>query len=75
MTNWNLINQVVKQTIYIYECEGITETTESIKSRTLEWYQNNDIADFKTLTAAVYMGKYNRRISYEEILFVRDCLF
>lgn len=74
MTNWTLINEVVNYVIYIYECEGIAETTESIRNRTIEWYQNSDIADFKTLSAAVYIGRYNRKISYGEILFVRNNL-
>lgn len=75
MTNMALINQVVKEVVYLYEAEHITENSDSIKRRTLNWYNHTDIADFETLVAAVWLGDYNKSVDYDVIIATRDMLF
>lgn len=75
MTNWTLINEVVKYITNLYEAEGITETTKSIEARTLNWYNNTDFAEFETLAAAVYLSDFSKNIDYELIMATRETLF
>ena len=75
MMNWELIDNTTEQVGYFYECEGIMETSASIKARVIEWYEHSDIADIEVLSAAAYLGKYDPKITYDEILATRDMLF
>ena len=75
MMNWELINNVIKQVNYLYECEGIMETSASIRERAIEWYNHSDITDVEILSAAVYLGNYNPNITYNKILIIRNMLF
>lgn len=75
MTNWKLINDVVKSLTEIYEAEHIVETKAAIEKRVIEWYNHTDITDEQMLIAAAWLGTYDPSIKYEEIEDARDALF
>lgn len=75
MMNMTLINQVANWVAKAYEAELITETTESIMKRTINWYNHTDITEFEVLAAAVWLGDYSIAIEYDTILATREMLF
>lgn len=75
MTNWNLINEVVKFVVEAYAEEDISETEESIRLRAIDWYNHSDISDFELLTAAVWWGESWDRASMKTVERVCRLLF
>lgn len=75
MVNMNLINEAVKLAARLFEQEGIAVNNEAIENSAKEWYNHTDITDAEELAAAVWIGEYNPKITYGNILDLKEMLF
>jgi hypothetical protein len=75
MTNYGLIEKAVATVVDFFEVEGITETTNTITKRALDWYNKTEITDAKMLAAAVISGSYRFGTTWDELVELTNFYF
>lgn len=75
MVNMNLINEAVKLAAHLFEQEGVAVNNEAIEKSAKEWYNHTDITNAEELAAAVWIGEYSPKLTYENILGLKEMLF
>jgi hypothetical protein len=75
MTNYGLIEKAVATVVDFFEAEGITETTNTITKRALDWYNKTEITDAKMLAAAVISGSYRFGTTWDELVELTNFYF
>lgn len=75
MTNMRLINDAVKLVVDLFEAEGITESTITIRTRVIEWYNKTEIIDAEMLAAAAITGSYQFGTSWNDLLSWKEFYF
>lgn len=75
MTNWKLIDAAVQLVVEFNEFSGRVETTENIRNRVLDWYNNTDVTDVEMIAAAALHGSYSPSISYKDLTAAKEYYF
>lgn len=75
MMNTNLIENAVRLVVDLFEDEGIYESTESIRKRAIDWYNNTEIVDVEMLAAATITGSYQFGTSWDELISWKNFYF
>jgi hypothetical protein len=75
MMNLKLIEDAVSMVVEYFEYEHICENSDSIRKRVIDWYNNTDIADARTLAATAMSGSYVKGITWNEIMKIEDFFY
>lgn len=75
MMNWRLIDEAVKLVEEYFAFEHIAESTSSITSRAVDWYNNSEIVDSEMLAAAVIHGSYSRDYTWDDLEKIKEFYF
>lgn len=75
MVNMNLINEAVELAARLFEQECIAIHNNTIRKRIEGWYNHTDITDAHELAVAAWLGDYNGKMTYDDILEVKEMIF
>ncbi len=75
MTENKLIENAVKLVVEFFEEKGISEETETIRKRALDWYNRVETLDEKVLAAAAIVGSYQAGTSLNDLLSWKEFYF
>lgn len=67
MMNWDLVDDVIDNVIFICQKRGIGLDKVEIKKRTVNWYNHTDYCDVDSLSALVLHSDYTSEITYAEL--------
>lgn len=75
MVNMNLIKEAVDIAAKLFEQENIAMNNDAIENRIVGWYNHTDITDAYELAVAAWLGDYNGKMNYEDVLEVKELMF